>query len=71
LPLLRGLGLDGVELDYPYHTCSPHRFSRDEERTFVDEIRRVGEALGLRMTRGTDCHTRSDFERRYPTAPGG
>jgi predicted metal-dependent phosphoesterase TrpH len=70
LPILRGLGLDGVELEYPYHTCSPHRFSADEERTFVDEVRRVGEAVGLRFTRGTDCHTKNDFERRYaPEAP--
>ena len=68
LPILRGLGLDGVELEYPYHTCSPHKFGPDEERTLIDEIRRVGEALGLRFTRGTDCHTRADFERRYPRA---
>lgn len=65
LPVLRGAGLDGVELAYPYHACSPHRFSPDEERAFIEETRGAGEALGLRFTRGSDCHTAADFEKVY------
>jgi predicted metal-dependent phosphoesterase TrpH len=68
LAVLRGLGLDGVELDYPYHSCSKDQFSLDEERAFVAEIRAAGEALGLRFTRGSDCHTAADFDRVYGPA---
>jgi 3',5'-nucleoside bisphosphate phosphatase len=68
LAVLRGLGLDGVELDYPYHSCSKDQFSLDEERAFVAEVRAAGEALGLRFTRGSDCHTAADFDRVYGPA---
>lgn len=65
LAALKVLGLDGVELDYPYHACSPHLFSEDDEREFIGGIRRAGEALGLRFTRGSDSHTAEDLERVY------
>jgi 3',5'-nucleoside bisphosphate phosphatase len=65
LAVLRGLGLDGVELEYPYHSCSKDQFSLDEERAFVAELRAAGEALGMRFTRGSDCHTAADFDRVY------
>jgi predicted metal-dependent phosphoesterase TrpH len=61
----RTLGLDAVELDYPYHACSPREFSRESERAFIDAVRRAGEAAGLRFTRGSDSHTAGDFERVY------
>ena len=61
----RTLGLDAVELDYPYHACSPREFSRESERAFIDGLRRTGEAAGLRFTRGSDSHTAGDFERVY------
>lgn len=71
LAALRDLGLDGVELEYPYHACSPHLFSREDERVFVEGIRRAGGELGLRFTRGSDSHTAEDFERVYrPPSPG-
>jgi len=70
LAVLRGLGLDGVELDYPYHSCSKDQFSPEEETAFVAEIRAAGEALGLRLTRGSDCHTSADFDRVYGPAAG-
>lgn len=71
LAVLRGLGLDGIELDYPYAVCSPHQWTRPEEEAFVAEVRRAAEALGLRTTRGSDCHTAEDFEKRYgsPATP--
>ncbi len=70
LPALQVLGLDGVELHYPYHACSPHEFSLTEERTFISGIRAAGERLGLRFTRGSDCHRPGDFERLYgPSRP--
>src|SRR2546425_2758601 len=61
----RTLGLDAVELDYPYHACSPREFSRESERAFSDAVRPAGEAAGLRFTRGSDSHTAGDFERVY------
>jgi len=63
------LGLDAVELDYPYHACSPRQFSPEEERAFVAEVRRAGEAAGLRFTRGSDSHAPGDFERVYGPLP--
>jgi 3',5'-nucleoside bisphosphate phosphatase len=65
LAVLRGMGLDGVELDYPYALCSPHQWSAADEAAFVAEVRRAAEALGLRTTRGSDCHTAADFTKRY------
>lgn len=65
LPALRDLGLDGVELDYPYHACSPHLFDREAERAFVAEIGAAAGSLGLRTTRGSDCHTAADFDKVY------
>lgn len=61
----RGLGLDAVELEYPYHSCSPRQFDREGERAFIEALRRDGEAAGLRFTRGSDSHTPGDFERVY------
>lgn len=66
----RALGLDAVELDYPYHACSPHQFDVAEERAFIDEVRQAGTAAGLRFTRGSDSHTRGDFQRAYGPLPG-
>jgi len=65
LAWLKGLGLDGVELDYPYHACSPRQFSAESERAYIDGLRRVAEPLGLRATRGSDCHTSEDFKKVY------
>lgn len=66
----KALGLDGVELDYPYHACSPHQFSAASERTFIDAIRSAAEPLGLRLTRGSDSHTAADLTRVYGPARG-
>lgn len=65
LPELRDMGLDGVELDYPYHACSPNQFGAEDERRFIDGIRAAAEPLGLRLTRGSDCHTAADFDKVY------
>lgn len=65
LPELREMGLDGVELDYPYHACSPRQWSAEDERRFISGIRAAAEPLGLRTTRGSDCHTEADFEKVY------
>jgi predicted metal-dependent phosphoesterase TrpH len=62
---LAAMGLDGVEVDYPYHTCSPHRFSPEAEADLRLRLERRARALGLRMTRGSDCHTETDFQRVY------
>jgi 3',5'-nucleoside bisphosphate phosphatase len=65
LPELRALGLDGIEMDYPYHACSPHVFSPEQEQAYAAGLRAAAEPLGLRATRGTDCHSARDFERAY------
>jgi predicted metal-dependent phosphoesterase TrpH len=62
---LKGQGLDGIEVDYPYHACSPDKFSLEAERALVAELRAAACALGLRATRGSDCHTPADFVRVY------
>lgn len=66
---LEPLGLDGIELDYPYHACSPHQFSEADERAFIEGMRRAAEPLGLRLTRGSDSHTAGDFEKVYGPGP--
>jgi predicted metal-dependent phosphoesterase TrpH len=68
LAALRQMGLDAIELDYPYHVCSPDAFTLDEERRFATELRALCEPLGFRFTRGSDSHTREDFERSYGSA---
>jgi len=67
---LKNLGLDGVEVEYPYHACSPDAFSVETERALTEELRTVAGGLGLRTTRGSDCHTPADFARVYGIARG-
>jgi hypothetical protein len=62
---LRALGLDGVELDYPYASSSPELFVNGDADRFQEELRATGEPLGLEFTRGSDCHSSADFERVY------
>jgi predicted metal-dependent phosphoesterase TrpH len=62
---LKAAGLDGVELDYPYHACSPDRYSVEQERAYVASIRTAAEPLGLRFTRGSDAHTTADWAKVY------
>jgi hypothetical protein len=69
LAALAALGLEGVELDYPYHACSPDLFDAAGEAAFIARVRAGGEALGLRFTRGSDIHTASDFEKVYGPRP--
>lgn len=62
---LAALGLDGVELEYPYEICSPGRFTRAEREGYVARLRETAAGLGLRMTRGSDGHTLEDLRRVY------
>ncbi len=66
LPALREMGLDGIELDYPYAACSPRQWTREREASFTDTLRAAAEPLGFRFTRGSDSHTAGDFTRVYP-----
>jgi predicted metal-dependent phosphoesterase TrpH len=68
LPVLRGMGLEGIELDYPYRVRAPHRWSVEEEDAFLAELRQAAGALGMRTTRGSDCHTAADFDKVYGRA---
>jgi len=70
LKALRALGLDGVELDYPYGSSSPELFANGEAEQFVAALRATGEGLGLAFTRGSDAHGPGDFDRVYGPAPG-
>ncbi|MGE0455912.1 MAG: PHP domain-containing protein [Vicinamibacteria bacterium] len=65
LPDLVAEGLDAVELEYPYHACSPHLFGLEDERRFLAALRAAAASLGLRFTRGSDAHAATDFERSY------
>ncbi|HXK11600.1 MAG TPA: PHP domain-containing protein [Vicinamibacteria bacterium] len=69
LASLRALGLDGVELDYPYTSSSPGLFGDGDEGRFVSALRAAGEGLSLRFTRGSDAHSPADFDRVYGPAP--
>jgi hypothetical protein len=71
LARLRDAGLDGVELEYPYHSNSPRRFGADEEADLLGRVRAAALGLGLRVTRGSDCHTPADFQRVYALAESG
>jgi hypothetical protein len=62
---LRALGLDAIEADYPYHACSPHEFGADDERAYNTALAAAAQAHGLRVTRGSDCHTAADFVKVY------
>lgn len=65
LEALTAAGLDGVEVDYPYRSSSPHVFSAEDEAAFGAACRASARRLGLRATRGTDCHSVADFDRIY------
>jgi 3',5'-nucleoside bisphosphate phosphatase len=69
LASLRALGLDGVELDYPYASSSPELFVDGDAERFTAELRAAGEALSLRFTRGSDAHGPADLDRVYGPAP--
>ncbi len=62
---LRALGLDGVELDYPYASSSPELFVNGDADRFREDLRATGESLGLAFTRGSDAHSKADFDRIY------
>jgi predicted metal-dependent phosphoesterase TrpH len=66
LDALAGAGLDGIEVDYPYRSSSPHIFSADDEAAICAALGDAASRLGLRRTRGTDCHSLADFDRVYP-----
>jgi predicted metal-dependent phosphoesterase TrpH len=70
LPGLHALGLDGVELDYPYASSSPELFANGEAERFRDELRARAEELGLDFTRGSDAHSAADFDRVYGPVAG-
>ena len=69
LPELRSLGLDGVELDYPYASNSPELFADGDAERFTTSLRAVAERLGLLLTRGSDAHAPADLDRVYGPAP--
>jgi hypothetical protein len=69
LASLRALGLDGVELDYPYASSSPELFPDGDAGRFTAALRVAGETLSLRFTRGSDAHGPADFERVYGRPP--
>jgi predicted metal-dependent phosphoesterase TrpH len=62
---LRAAGLDGVEAEYPYASSSPEVFPNGAADRFTAELRPLSEALGLRLTRGSDSHFAADFDRVY------
>ena len=65
LEALHALGLDAIELAYPYAACSPHVFSAEREQAFIEGLRRAAEPFGYRFTRGSDCHSAGDFQKVY------
>ena len=68
LEAMKAVGLEGVEVDYPYYERSKNLFSPEAAREMVETIREATVRAGLRQSRGTDCHTLADFEESYPTS---
>lgn len=66
LETMKAQGLDGVEVDYPYHDRSRKLFTPEGADELVAHIRAATRARGLRESRGTDCHSRADFDVSYP-----
>jgi predicted metal-dependent phosphoesterase TrpH len=66
---LRAIGLDGVELDYPYASSSPDLFADGDAERFTAALRAAGETLSLRCTRGSDAHGAADLDRVYGAVP--
>ena len=71
LAALPALGVEAVELEYPYRLSSPDLFSEEDEREFTVSLRATGEELGLRFTRGSDAHRAADLERCVVATGGG
>jgi 3',5'-nucleoside bisphosphate phosphatase len=69
LPDLVAQGLQGVEVHYPYHSCSPRLFSAEDEAALRSAIEARARELALRITRGSDGHTSGDLERVYGALP--
>lgn len=59
---LKGRGLRGVELYYPYHYHMPHLFKEQQvEDEFIGAIENLGRELDLIFTRGSDSHKLEDL----------
>jgi predicted metal-dependent phosphoesterase TrpH len=71
LPALRALGVQALELEYPYHSSSPRLFSEEDEREFTASLQRAGQAAGFRFVRGSDSHRVADLERVYGPSSSG
>jgi predicted metal-dependent phosphoesterase TrpH len=65
---LVALGLDGVEVEYPYEVCSPGRFTRAQREEHAARLGEAAMRLGLRLTRGSDGHTLADLRKVYGAA---
>lgn len=54
---LKPLGLDGIEIFYPYTAHCPHLFpSRDKERCYFSYLLALSQKYGLLVTGGSDTH---------------
>jgi predicted metal-dependent phosphoesterase TrpH len=65
LPALAALGLDAVEIEYPYALCSPHLFDLAREQDVIARLRAVAARCGLAETAGSDSHRREEFLTRW------
>jgi len=51
------LGLDGLEVEYPYFGTGPKFQSREAEREIIETFRHTARKYGLITSRGSDAHT--------------
>ncbi|MHB2016819.1 MAG: PHP domain-containing protein [Candidatus Xenobia bacterium] len=68
LAKLKEMGLDGVEVHYPYALHDPRLFSAEQMAALRDELLETAKRLGLQTTRGSDCHKAEDFAKVYGAA---
>lgn len=63
---LKSLGLDGVEVFYPYYQVRGDEFPDLESATvMVRAIYHLAKSLGLKVTRGSDIHLPEHIDERY------
>jgi predicted metal-dependent phosphoesterase TrpH len=59
---LKQEGLDGIEVNYPYHFNSPDLFPTEQaELKVIEELEKLGNEYKLLKTSGSDSHTKNQL----------
>jgi predicted metal-dependent phosphoesterase TrpH len=61
----KDMGLDAVEVYYPYASTNPGQFDANSERTLIRRLAELAARFGLEPTPGSDSHKPGEFEDRW------